>query len=110
MNTKATDLGSIKTYSMSTQLDTHKSNDVFLTLAKWHPMKEYGCSGTDEIGFRRGNDFTLIQWSGLPTRIVWPLVKRLTDRGRDASRIRRILTWLENRSYTGRFYVTVCVT
>ena len=79
----------------SYQMDREVVNGITLTLASWKPNPDY--PGSYEIGYRRGDEFSLIQWDGLPATIAWGIVLRLAAKGRTAHQIRKVLDKVSSR-------------
>lgn len=77
----------------SRQIRTCQLNGAFLTLAVWQPYAEYPASY--EIGHRLDGNFTLIQFSMHFPR-AWDITKRLTNKGRSAQQIQKVLWRLES--------------
>lgn len=77
----------------SVNLDSAQIGEVRLTLATWQPNPEYPPSF--EIGYRYKNDFRLIQWRILPSKVAWSIVQRLVKKDRNIFKIKEIISRIE---------------
>lgn len=82
-------------HKMSEKIDEAYIRGIYLTLATWQPNPEF--SKSYEIGWRRGDEFHLIQWDGVSSRVAWDVTKRLAAKGRYPSDIRKVLDRIGNR-------------
>jgi hypothetical protein len=72
----------------SERIDAFEANGIRLTLATWQSEPYY--SPSYEIGFRRGEHFTLIQWSGIHSQKAWDIAKRMATKNKSADKIQKI--------------------
>ena len=87
------ELGCNKEESKTHQLDSFELNGVRLTLVNY--QTGYGFS--PEIGYRRGEDFNLIQWSTLSIskNKAWDIAKRMVIKNKTAKQIIKLFERLE---------------